>query len=216
MSKLSFAIRRAHMRAALITAGNQDIRYYLNGLLFEVTPAAVFIVSADGHRLSVFRDDTDARLVDESAPTERLQFIVPRDAIAQIKPDRLIDRVIVSFDSDAGTYSIKDVANSAEFSGPLVDGRFPDWRPVVPHRADGTAAQLNPAYVGDLAKIAKALGHTKSCATIHHNGHAGALITHASSPEYLGVILPMRNDDGLPNVAAFLRDGTEPAMRLAA
>jgi hypothetical protein len=78
-------------------------------------------------------------------------------------------------------------------SGTTVDGRFPDWRRVVPASADGIPAQFSPEYVGSFGKVGELLGgKSKSIsAVIHHNGNGAALVTFPGSAA-VGVIMPMR------------------------
>jgi hypothetical protein len=84
-------------------------------------------------------------------------------------------------------------AGATTASGTTVDGRFPDWRRVVPASADGIPSQFSPEYVGSFGKVGELLGgksKSTSC-VIHHNGNGAALVTFPGSPA-VGVIMPMR------------------------
>ncbi|MEO6699001.1 MAG: DNA polymerase III subunit beta, partial [Paraperlucidibaca sp.] len=56
----------------------QDVRYYLNGMLFEVTADRLRVVATDGHRLAM----CDAEIT--SQVTEKAQVIVPRKGVQEL------------------------------------------------------------------------------------------------------------------------------------
>lgn len=102
---------------------HQDIRYYLNGMLMVVEPGLVRAVSTDGHRLA------HAAEVVESANSEA-SVIIPRKTVDQML--RLLD------DSDAEVQvSIADAQirfrfGDIELVSKLVEGKFPDYKRVIP------------------------------------------------------------------------------------
>lgn len=101
----------------------QDIRYYLNGVLISIDGDSLCIVATDGHRLAFTR----AQLESSYARTEA---IIPRKAINELS--RLLE------DSDSEIIlNISDKNISAEFSGisfitKVIDGKFPDYKRVIP------------------------------------------------------------------------------------
>jgi DNA polymerase-3 subunit beta len=106
----------------------QDVRYFLNGMLLEVTRDHTRTVATDGHRLAM------CTLATGSADADRIQAIVPRKGVLEM--GRLLD------DSDAGV-TLQVGSNHLRVSvGPyslttkLVDGKFPDYEKVVPRRAE--------------------------------------------------------------------------------
>jgi DNA polymerase-3 subunit beta len=102
----------------------QDVRYYLNGLLLEIRPGRVRAVATDGHRLALCDADF------EGATGMDLQVILPRKAVIEL--GRLLD------DSEAGAQF--EISNShlrvhldhSSFTTKLIDGRFPDYERVMP------------------------------------------------------------------------------------
>jgi DNA polymerase-3 subunit beta len=66
-------IERSHFAMA-----QQDVRYYLNGLLLEVSPNILRLVATDGHRLA-FQE-----LQTEDAKAEARQVIVPRKGVLEL------------------------------------------------------------------------------------------------------------------------------------
>ncbi|CAG0976669.1 DNA polymerase III subunit beta [Methylophilaceae bacterium] len=101
----------------------QDIRYYLNGLLFEVTANRLNVVGTDGHRLSF----TSTEL---SQNYEKQELILPRKTVIELI--KLLD------DSDEEV-SVEIVAGQVNFSfgeirliTKVIDGKFPDYNRVIP------------------------------------------------------------------------------------
>jgi DNA polymerase-3 subunit beta len=101
----------------------QDIRYYLNGLLMVVDEGSLKLVATDGHRLAYAALKLGAQL-------PRQEVIVPRKTVLEL--GKLLA------DSDAPV-KIEIAATQAAFSfgaidlvSKLIDGKFPDYTRVIP------------------------------------------------------------------------------------
>src|SRR5262245_51997544 len=101
----------------------QDIRYYLNGLLMVVEDGGLKLVATDGHRLAYAAMKLGAQL-------PRQEVIVPRKTVLEL--GKLLA------DSDAPV-KIEIAATQAAFSfgtidlvSKLIDGKFPDYTRVIP------------------------------------------------------------------------------------
>ena len=102
----------------------QDVRYYLNGLLLEVTPQQVKAVATDGHRLAVAQFDTVTGM------EESKSIIVPRKGVLELA--RLLTAEDVELRVRVGTNAVQMVVDDVRFSSKLIDGRFPDYGRVIP------------------------------------------------------------------------------------
>lgn len=106
----------------------QDVRYFLNGMLMEIGNGHVRCVATDGHRLAL--SDLSQAGVDGAVR----QVIVPRKGIIEIQRllQELDDDVSISFGSS------HLCASSAVFTltTKLVDGKFPDYERVIPRDGD--------------------------------------------------------------------------------
>jgi DNA polymerase-3 subunit beta len=107
---------------------NQDVRYYLNGMSFEIENSTVRTVSTDGHRLALSSLELGESINDS------MNIIIPRKGIMEIL--RLIpdgdDMITVKI----GTNHVSIADASFNFTSKLVDGRFPDYRRVMPRNGD--------------------------------------------------------------------------------
>ncbi|WNO59687.1 DNA polymerase III subunit beta [Rheinheimera sp. MMS21-TC3] len=106
---------------------NQDVRYYLNGLLFETDNGQVRAVATDGHRLAL------SLLELPGFSAEQKQIIIPRKGVMEIM--RLLandeQQVTLSF----GQNHLRLTDSNFVFSSKLIDGRFPDYRRVLPRNS---------------------------------------------------------------------------------
>ena len=106
----------------------QDIRYYLNGLLLVVDGGNVIAVATDGHRLAL----CEAAL-DGGASTKR-QIIVPRKGVTELQ--RLLEGGERELELEMGRSHLRVKRDDVTFTSKLIDGRFPDYEAVVPIGAD--------------------------------------------------------------------------------
>ena len=102
----------------------QDVRYYLNGLLLEVSPQNVKAVATDGHRLAVARLDAATGLEDEKS------IIVPRKGVLELA--RLLTTEDAELKIRVGTNAVQLEIDDVRFTSKLIDGKFPDYGRVIP------------------------------------------------------------------------------------
>ena len=102
----------------------QDVRYYLNGLLLEVTPQQVRAVATDGHRLAV------ARLDAITGVAEPKSIILPRKGVLELA--RLLTMEDVGLRIRVGSNAVQMVLGDVRFASKLIDGKFPDYGRVIP------------------------------------------------------------------------------------
>jgi DNA polymerase-3 subunit beta len=101
----------------------QDIRYYLNGMLLALTPNALTVVATDGHRLAL------ASLPLESNAA-KVDVILPRKAVLELV--KLLGDVETNLKIEVRDNQVAFMFGSVEFITKVVDGRFPDYQKVVP------------------------------------------------------------------------------------
>lgn len=107
---------------------NQDVRYYLNGLLFDFVDQSLKAIATDGHRLAV------CDLVGEVEFNGDRQLIVPRKGVMELSRMLADDDATVTL--GIGRNHIRLVKGNTSFTSKLIDGRFPDYKAVIPVGAD--------------------------------------------------------------------------------
>jgi DNA polymerase III subunit beta len=101
----------------------QDIRYYLNGLLLVVQGKHIIAVATDGHRLAFCQVETE-----EEFPKQ--EVIIPRKTILELQ--RLLEDVEDPVSLEIANNQIKLTFADIELISKLVEGKFPDYTRVVP------------------------------------------------------------------------------------
>ena len=101
----------------------QDIRYYLNGLLLEVNENKLNIVGTDGHRLSF----TSTTL---NKSYEKTDVILPRKTVIELI--KLLndsdEEVNIDFNAGQVNFTFSDI----QLISKVIDGKFPDYHRVIP------------------------------------------------------------------------------------
>lgn len=101
---------------------NQDVRYYLNGLLLHVSNSKLKLVASDGHRLSIYEDD-----IGQATGCEA-RIILPRKAVQELS--RLLDDPEAELNIQFSNNHIKLYYKDVVFSSKLIDAKFPDFSKV--------------------------------------------------------------------------------------
>ncbi len=129
--ELRVTVKEGELRRLLelthFAMAHQDVRYYLNGLLLDIGEGLLRAVATDGHRLAI------AEIPVQTGDAAR-QVIVPRKGISELL--RLLgngdEEVIIEVGSNAIQIALPEVRLTSK----LIDGKFPDYRRVVPKGED--------------------------------------------------------------------------------
>lgn len=152
----NFIISEERLRSCLskidFAMAHQDVRYYLNGLLFHGHDQRVDFIATDGHRLANTHQDLDVSF------DEEWQSIIPADAITEIK--RACNR---------GECTVSVCKNMVRFvfSGERtlivkqIDGRFPDYQRVVPRDFSKQVILDRSAFLEAVQRIHLVLDNTQ-------------------------------------------------------
>lgn len=107
---------------------NQDVRYYLNGLLLELRQNALRAVATDGHRLALSEAEC------EIIPGDINQIIMPRKGVTELS--RLLEDSDQGCNIELNSNFIRVDLGEIVFTSKLIDGRFPDYDRVIPKGGD--------------------------------------------------------------------------------
>lgn len=165
--KLRRLIEKTHFCMA-----QQDVRYYLNGLLLETDGPILRAVATDGHRLAI------AELELDKPATQKGQIIVPRKGILELQ--RLLDGS-ETLELTIGGNHLRVVLDDTWLTTKLIDGRFPDYGRVIP-------TELTNVLRSDRELLRGALQRTAILSNEKYRGvrlvlSDNALILQANNPE---------------------------------
>jgi DNA polymerase-3 subunit beta len=121
-------LHRLFMQTAFCMA-QQDVRYFLNGLLIELKAGQIISVATDGHRLAKSQVELPESDIDG------VQSIIPRKAVLEVS------RVLKTDSDDLITVRlnashVQILSDNFSFISKLIDGRFPDYEKVIPGNLD--------------------------------------------------------------------------------
>jgi DNA polymerase-3 subunit beta len=125
---LSQQVLKAMLDSTSFAMAQQDVRYYLNGLLMEVSADYLRVVATDGHRLALHTEKM------ETGAKAKTQVIIPRKGILELS------RLLADGDEEVklviGSNNIRARTRNFTFTSKLVDGKFPDYDRVLPKGGD--------------------------------------------------------------------------------
>jgi len=121
------ALKELIERTAFAMA-QQDVRYYLNGLLFDLRDSILRCVATDGHRLAL----CETALENDNGA--KRQIIVPRKGVTELQ--RLLEGGEREVELEVGRSHVRMKRDDVTFTSKLIDGRFPDYEAVIPIGAD--------------------------------------------------------------------------------
>jgi DNA polymerase-3 subunit beta len=123
----------------------QDVRYYLNGLLLETGKNVLRAVATDGHRLAL----CEIAVNDDKLPEQ--QVIVPRKGVLELQ--RLLGdegKLVV----ELGSNHVRIQLEGIRFTSKLIDGRFPEYERVIPQDTENLLTADRQLLRGALQRTA--------------------------------------------------------------
>lgn len=150
----------------------QDVRYFLNGMLFEIGEGTMRTVATDGHRLAMCHMDVDSA-------GKIKQVIVPRKGVLELQ--RLLGELGDEVTLSIGGNHLCIESTEYVMTTKLVDGRFPDYDRVIPKNGD-------KVVLADRVELRQALNRTAILSNekfrgIRVNLSSGVLQLSANNPE---------------------------------
>jgi DNA polymerase-3 subunit beta len=189
----TFTINIRALKATAIAAGKEEVRYYLMGVNIEHDATGVLFVATDNHRLIASRHDWIGEV-----PTSFAPIIVPLTLIKKIKLNKYQQEATITIDTKTDGAAVLSVAyDGSTYSVNAIARTFPAWRHIIPHSADGVAAQYDPEYLAEFKEAGRILeGNTNSpSVAVSYNGGKPALVRFwhdDNQVQSFGVIMPMR------------------------
>ena len=146
MGTHQFTVKQGQLKRLIDRTGfamaQQDVRYYLNGMLWEIKGRQLRVVATDGHRLAM------CTLLEKVDTSDDTQVILPRKGVLELV------RLLLEDDADIaiviGSNHIRATTDDFTFTSKLVDGKFPDYQRVLPRSPDkiilGSRLEMRQAF----------------------------------------------------------------------
>ncbi len=101
----------------------QDVRYYLNGLLLQVHSGQLHVVATDGHRLAHVEEPLPE-------PASERDAIIPRKTVLELQ--RLLADTDQPTEILIADRQVVFRLGTTEYTSKIIEGKFPDYRRVLP------------------------------------------------------------------------------------
>ena len=122
----------------------QDVRYYLNGMLLETSEGHLRAVATDGHRLALSQAELDSKV-------DQQQVIVPRKGVLELQRLMTGDGEL---NIEFGANHIRIQLDGIRFTSKLIDGRFPEYERVIPQESSNELKADRGAFKSALQRTA--------------------------------------------------------------
>lgn len=184
-----------------VVAARTDVRYYLNGVLFDLTHGA--LVGTDGHRLHLYLNRVPQafdRGIKDGVPTKPEVSVIcpnaPLDFIVNSAQERA---QVMLWDADKERQGciLINAGDAFVWVRSPIQGKFPDWQRVLPALAQRPVwAELDPVQVADaaagVAGVYKAAGSKQGAAQLNLGAHA--LIANTKERDRIPLAVNLHSD----------------------
>ena len=135
----------------------QDVRFYLTGTLLEIDQNQLRTVTTDGRRLAL------CEVLASSTATSSIQAIVPRKAVGELQRllsiedeqlTLLIGRELLNVTINTPSRDKEQGDITVRFTTKLIDGKFPDYRRVIPRGGDKHVLIAHDVFKQSLQRVA--------------------------------------------------------------
>lgn len=172
-------------------SGKKDVRYYLNGINLEIGATESRLIAANGALLGCFRVEYAQSKIDS--------IIIPNHLLSHVKGKGRVGITVGPLEApkkgepQSLARPLKVTCGEVLMEGNTLDGRFPDWRRLIPSKVSGEPAQYDLALLSLLAKAYTTLHGAKNGIRvgIGYNGGDAALVS-LNDPDFVGVLMPWR------------------------
>ncbi|MCX7545385.1 DNA polymerase III subunit beta [Marinicella gelatinilytica] len=130
------------LKQTIFCMASHDVRYFLNGLLFEILNDKIRCVSADGHRLALSETD----YVNQAGISK--QILIPRKGVMEL--NKMIRDVDQDIAIHLGKNHVSIEVEGTQMTSKLIDGKFPDYQTVIP-------LDMENDFIADKVQLERAL-----------------------------------------------------------
>ncbi len=213
-----FNVLVSELRAAMLFASNDESRYVLNGLHFEVRPnSSPVIVATDGRRMAAISSEA---LQPEDGECGEFSFTISTDFLKPLCgfAKSFSDTVTIEFHPSERVVFLMQL-NSLVVDcekGAVVDGIYPAWRAVIPHGEKEQVPEfgVNAEMMADFSKAAKYLGADPQIRMNLFSASSAMEVNIIGKPGFYGIVMPLNPDETKNFQPEFI--GLEAPQRKAA
>lgn len=176
-SQQRFTIHTQNLLSLISTTAfsmaQNDVRYFLNGLLIELESDVLRTVSTDGHRLSLSEHSMSFTI------SEKMQVIVPRKGIQEVQ--RLFSDSDEEITVELSNHHIIFNSSKVHFVSKLIDGRFPDYKRVIPAASQQIMTADKSLFKSALTRVS--ILSNEKFRGVRFELTNNKLVVHANNPE---------------------------------
>ena len=141
MGTHQFTVKQGQLKRLIDRTGfamaQQDVRYYLNGMLWEIKANQMRVVATDGHRLALCTLPGKVEAGDDT------QVILPRKGVLELQ--RILGNEDQLLEVSIGSNHLRVQIGEIRFTSKLIDGRFPEYSRVIPATPPKTTVRIQQA-----------------------------------------------------------------------
>jgi DNA polymerase-3 subunit beta len=187
---IEFTAPLSSIRAARTHAAKKDLRYYLNGVCFDLSKGK--IAATDGHRLFVCNGPYITAAPSVIISNETLDAALKQFTGDYSRAKRNGDAPVrISVDGD--TITIETPIGF--IAGKAVEAQYPDYMRIIPQELSGEPATINPEYLADAGEALSLFHNAKKSKPynghVFYNGSGPCLVT-GGALDVAILIMPLR------------------------
>lgn len=133
-----FILKQSALKELLLSVqyamAQQDVRYYLNGVLLLIDGNKLKVVSTDGHRLAF-----NSRTIE--GDHEKQEIILPRKAVTELC--KLLNDTDENAEIEFSAQQAKLSFSGITLVTKVIDGKFPDYERVIPKYSNHLSMNRN-------------------------------------------------------------------------
>lgn len=174
------------LKAAALSAGTKDIRYYINGVCIDIKNATqMVVIGTNGNYCFIGVENYEGDYI------EPQQIIIPSEAIASALKgyDKKLNFITLEKLTDK-KYSLGNVMFEP------IDGKYPDYARIIPNKENVKAeiGYYNHEYLQVGSKALKA-ACGEEYPTLNQHGESDAAVMTCKMDNYIFIVMPMRARD---------------------
>lgn len=144
------------LRATQHAMATNDVRYYLNGALFDFSQSGVTVVATDGHRLATCSSPS-ANFAEKSQTILSRSFV---NALLRVVPQSEESLTMRIWDDEASRVEL--VVGATTLRSRVIDGKFPDYQKVIPSAPNCSADVSRESLLAAVQRVAICSADQKS------------------------------------------------------